>query len=235
VLRSATQLALETRDPEAWRLKYVHGITPADSFAAAGGGAFRPPMPEGAESGGELEGKLRGSIVHGALQRAGDDPGELEDLLDELLEEEIGGIDEEQVAPPARLRVWRAREQLRSEIERLLASDTWKEWVSGLHFRELPFVHFAGPSDWRQGRIDLFVPARPRSSADRASPLIVDFKTDRVAGEAVGQAAERHRPQAQLYREAVDAILRVPGSAAGPAGRTRVILHFTHAGRQVEL
>ena len=237
VLRSATQLALETRDPEAWRLKYVHGIAPADSFADVGGGAVRAPLSEGADTGGALEGTLRGSIVHGVLQRAGGDPEEIEELLDDLLEQEIVGIDEEQIAPPGRPHLWRAREQLRSEIERLLASDTWKEWVSGLHYRELPFVHFAGPSDWRQGRIDLFVPARPRPSADRASPLIVDFKTDRIAGEVVGQAAERHRPQAQLYREAVDAILRAPRSAAGGGTTdwTRVILHFTHPGRQVEL
>ena len=235
VVRSATELALEARDPEAWQLKYVHGITPAASFAAAGGNEAREALPGAVDNGGRLEGKRRGSIVHGALERAGADPAGLEDLLDTLLEEEIGGIDEEQVGKPGQPRLWRAREQLRSEIERVLASAEWKQWVSGSHFRELPFVHLAGPADWRQGRIDLFVPAGPRSDSDPAGALIVDFKTDRVAGNVVEQAAERHRLQAQLYREAVDAILRGSGSAAGSKDATRVILHFTHSGRQVEL
>jgi ATP-dependent helicase/nuclease subunit A len=235
VLRSATQLALETRDPEAWRLKYVHGVTPASAFVAARGSEEPGTELQAGVHRGELAGRLRGSIVHGILQRAGPDSEGLDDLMDDLLEEEVGGIGEEDAGRSARLRRWRVREQLKLEIERLLSTDTWAEWVSEPHFRELPFVHFAGPTDWRQGRIDLFVPARAVAGEDRRGPLIVDFKTDRVEGDGVQQAAERHRIQARLYREAVDAILPMSERNPAPEDRTRVILHFTHSGQQVEL
>ncbi|MCL7979058.1 MAG: UvrD-helicase domain-containing protein [marine benthic group bacterium] len=223
-LRSATELSLASRDPDGWRLRYRHGVVPVDSFDAkpvrGGGGG------DSAARGG-LPGRVRGSLVHEVLER-------IEDDLEDLLEEVIEGIGEEGAGSPGGVRRLGVRERLRSEIENVLASDAWREWVSSEHYREISFVHFAGPDDWRQGRIDLFVPPRPGDPGVATGPLIVDFKTDRVGEEGTDPLADRYRTQARVYREAIDAILGGSfGSGAGPAETTRVILYFTETGDKV--
>ena len=226
-LRSATELSLAERDPESWRLRYGHGVMPVDSFDTAavggGGGGIGAADPD------TLPGLLRGSIIHEVLERIDED-------LDELLEEVIEGIGEEGAGFARGRRRVRVRERLRSEIERLLDSDAWQEWVSSEHYREMPFVHFAGPADWRQGRIDLFVPPRSTGTGAGTAPLIVDFKTDRVGAGGVEPLADRYRIQAQVYREAVDAILRRDsGPQEEPGSATKVLLHFTGTGEQLSL
>jgi ATP-dependent exoDNAse (exonuclease V) beta subunit len=220
-LRSATELALAGRDPEAWRLLYHHGVTPVGSFDApvshGAGSLAEPPV---------MRGRVRGAIIHEILERIDGD-------LEELLEEMIGGLGEEDAGSQGGVRSARAHDRLRSEIETLLASDAWQEWVASEHHREMTFVHFAGPDDWRQGRIDLFIPSRSGSSGVVTAPLIVDFKTDRVGEGGTASLVDRYRVQGQVYREAVDAILgRTGSSGTGPDGITKVILHFTETGEQ---
>jgi hypothetical protein len=225
-LRSATELSLAARDPETWRLRYQHGVMPVDSFdaAPAGGGGATGPAEQGT-----LPGRLRGSIIHEVLERIDED-------LDDLLEEVIEGIGEEGAGFPRGAGRTRVRERLLSEIEKLLDSEAWQEWVSSEHYREMPFVHFAGPDDWRQGRIDLFVPPRSDKAGEATAPLIVDFKTDRIAEEGTDRLVNRYRTQARVYREAVDAILdRDVGSDEGLGGRTRVMLYFTETGEKALL
>jgi ATP-dependent helicase/nuclease subunit A len=220
-LRSATELALAGRDPEAWRLLYRHGVAPVRSFDARpsdgdGSVADPPAMP----------GSVRGTIIHEVLERIDGD-------LEELLEEVIGRLGEEDDGSPGGVRSARAHDRLRSEIESLLASDAWQEWVASEHHREMTFVHFAAPDDWRQGRIDLFIPSRCDANGVVTAPLIVDFKTDRVGDEGTDSLVDWYRVQGQVYREAVDAILgRTGSSGTGPDGITKVILHFTETGQQ---
>jgi hypothetical protein len=117
----------------------------------------------------------------------------------------------------------------------VLSSEAWRGWVAGEHYRELPFVHLAGPGDWRQGRIDLFIP--PGASGvpvDSADARIVDFKTDRVRGD-LAAAAGRYEIQTRVYREAVEAILGTGESSLSGGGRVRVVLHFTHPNQQIEV
>lgn len=52
----------------------------------------------------------------------------------------------------------RYREALESEIERVVQSEEWEWYTKGEHHRELPFVHLAGPRDWRIGAFDLYRP-----------------------------------------------------------------------------
>jgi ATP-dependent exoDNAse (exonuclease V) beta subunit len=196
-------------------------VTPVGSFDArvsdGVGSLAEPPV---------IPGKVRGAIIHEVLERLDGD-------LEELLEEMIGGLGEEDAGSHGGVRSARAHDRLRSEIETLLASDAWQEWVASEHHREMTFVHFAGPDDWRQGRIDLFIPSRSDASGVVTAPLIVDFKTDRVGDGGTDSLVDRYRVQGQVYREAVDAILgRTGSSGTGPDGITKVILHFTETGQQ---
>jgi ATP-dependent helicase/nuclease subunit A len=85
--------------------------------------------------------------------------------------------------------------------------------------RELP-VYFAeqtrDPMDQPmvRGRLDLLVERD-------AGLVIVDYKTDRVSGEALEQRAEFYRPQLRLYREAIERITKRKVSKA--------IVVFLHA------
>ena len=56
------------------------------------------------------------------------------------------------------------------------------------HYRELAFVHFAAPREWRQGRLALFVPPRPGSGETEGEARVVDFKTNRVGPSEVASA-----------------------------------------------
>lgn len=231
LLRSATELALESRDREAWTRRYRHGVVPGWRFAEDGS----PPGSDGeGEAGahppGVLPAAVRGTLVHRALERAGEDADELAALLDEA----IGGLDEEDALAFADAAGDAARMSLRQEIGRVLQSRAWSGWTSGEHHRELAFIHFAAPREWRQGRLDLFVPPRPGAGDAAGQARIVDFKTSRVDPREVASAARRYEVQARVYRDAVRAILAPPGDPAGGPD-VRVTLHFTHADRGVEL
>ncbi len=245
-LRSATEMAFEKRDPTGWKLQFLHGVLSQSRFA--GPESIDPDGPARVKS--ELPGHVRGSIVHGVLERtraapgsgedgdqivSEDDPDLLVQELDRLLEETIGGLGEDESFVRAGYQGTDARVQLREEIVRVLSSEAWRGWVAGEHYRELPFVHLAGPGDWRQGRIDLFIP--PGASGvpvDSADARIVDFKTDRVRGD-LAAAAGRYEIQTRVYREAVEAILGTGESSLSGGGRVRVVLHFTHPNQQIEV
>jgi ATP-dependent exoDNAse (exonuclease V) beta subunit len=230
-LRSATELDLERRDPEAWRLQYVHGVLSPSRFAEHP----NRPRADGGEDRTEdsLPGRVRGLVVHGVLEQS--DADDDLDELDRLLEQALGGLGDEESGLVVGSADAGSRERLREEIRRVLASEAWREWVAGEHHRELSFVHLAGPGDWRQGRIDLFVPPRDPDDPERADVRIVDFKTDRVEQSGLEAAAGRYRTQSTVYREAIEAILGARDGMLPGGGRVRVLLHFTHANRQVEV
>ncbi len=230
-LRSATELDLKRTDPEAWTLRYVHGVLPASRFAGPAG------HPAGSGSGigrgrkeGPIPARVKGLIVHDALERA-----DRESSLDRLLDEAIGGVGEEEPGLIIGDLDQGDRARLRKEIDAVLSTDAWRDWVSGEHYRELAFVHLAGAGDWRQGRIDLFVPSRGIGERGSTDVRIVDFKTDRVGPGDLATAASRYATQIRVYREALEAILG--GGAGNPSGdeRIQVILHFTHPNRQLEV
>ena len=249
-LRSATELDLELRDREEWKLRYVHGVLSDSRFAGPGEGR------RSAESGGDSEsaagaisGRVRGLIVHDVLERSrmgggadagGTDESGADDAhigleeLDRLLEEAIGGLGDEESGFLVGDAEERDRDRLRDEISRVLSSSAWREWVGVEHYRELPFVHLAGPGDWRQGRIDLFVPNSAPEAFGHADARIVDFKTDRVSQDRIEAAARRYTTQSGVYRAALEAILGARDGILPGGGRVRVILHFTHPNAQVE-
>ena len=57
--------------------------------------------------------------------------------------------------------------------------------------------------------------------------VVVDFKTDRVTGEALTQRAETYRPQLAAYAAALEKILEKPV--------TERILYFFAAGTEISL
>jgi ATP-dependent helicase/nuclease subunit A len=78
----------------------------------------------------------------------------------------------------------------------------WREWPFTF---ALPASELAGTSDEIivvQGIIDLLVRA-----ADGL--VVIDFKTDRITAEQVGQRSEFYRRQLELYSRAACAILKV--------------------------
>jgi hypothetical protein len=225
-LRSATELSLASRDPDGWRLRYRHGVEPVDRFATAA--AVSGGEGDSAGRGG-LPARVRGSLIHEVLERFDDD-------LEELLEEVVEGVGEGGSGSPGSVRRLVLQERLRAEIQSVIEGDAWQEWISSEHYRELSFVHFAAPDDWRQGRIDLFVPRRPGQKGASTGALIVDFKTDRVGDEGTDRLVDRYRTQVRVYREAVDAILSRDGdSDSGLGESTKVILYFTGTGEEVTL
>jgi hypothetical protein len=226
-------MAFERRDPTGWKLQFLHGVLSRSRFA--GPESIDPGGPARVNS--EIPGHVRGSIVHGVLERTDADPDLLLEELDRLLEQAIGGLGEDESFVRAGQQGIDARDRLREEILRVLSSEAWRDWVAGEHYRELPFVHLAGPGDWRQGRIDLFVPpGRSGASADSTEARIVDFKTDRMRGDLdLAASAARYEIQTRVYREAVEAILGAGESTLPGGGRVRVVLHFTHSNQQIEV
>ena len=73
------------------------------------------------------------------------------------------------------------------------------------------------------GRFDRLVVERAASGAAR-SATVIDFKSDAVAGAALERAVAHHRPQAEAYRAAASALLKLPAEAV------EVKLVFLHAG-----
>lgn len=227
-LRSATELELERTDTDAWTLRYVHGVVPASQFAGPDD-RRRPASRRGGDDR-TIPARLKGLIVHDVLERA-----ELEVSLDRLLDEAIGGVGDAEPGLSVGDFDQRVRASLRQEIDAVLSSDPWREWVAGEHYRELPFVHLAGAGDWRQGRIDLFVPPHGTGRPESGEVRIVDFKTDRIDPEDLSSAARRYHTQTAVYREAIEAILGGGAGESAESRRIRVILHFTHPNRQLEV
>ena len=196
---SATELRMRRLDPEAWQLRYGHGVVPGPEFAR------RP------DSDARLPAKVRGTLIHTVLERL-----EAESELARILGEAIAGLDapeSETLLEPGSA----YREALREEIEAVVRSDEWAHYVEGEHWRELPFLHLIGPREWRLGAYDLFHPGR--KDDQRRDPRIVDFKTHVIESEKVPETAGTYEIQVGVYRDAAAMILGRP---------VRVSLHFTH-------
>jgi ATP-dependent exoDNAse (exonuclease V) beta subunit len=231
LLRSATDLALERRDRMGWLQRYRHGVVPGWQFAGDGSPAGSGEEKRaGSPDPDPVPAVVRGTIVHRALESAAGDEEDLAALLDEA----IGGLEEEDALRLAAGDAGGALRALREEVGRVLGGEAWRAWTSGEHHRELAFVHFATPDEWHQGRLDLFVPPRPGSGGPSGEARVVDFKTNRVSRSEIASAARRYELQARVYREAVRAILAPPGDPDGGPD-VRVTLHFTHADRSVDL
>jgi len=206
---SATELRLRERDPRSWELRYRHGVIPGDLFAPGGG------------SGARLPAEVRGTLIHGVLERI-----EEEAELARILDEAIAGLDapeSETLLEPGSA----YRAALEAEIASVVRSEEWAHYVEGDHWRELPFAHLVGPRQWRLGAYDLLRISDPvggRTEGDRV--WIVDFKTHEIQPDAVPGIAATYEVQAQVYREAATAVLGPP---------VRVSLHFTHPNVAVDV
>ncbi|MFQ5745859.1 MAG: UvrD-helicase domain-containing protein [Gemmatimonadota bacterium] len=225
---SATELRLRALRPDEWSLRYEHGVEPAWSFA---------PRPPGPEADPEIPALVRGTLIHGVLERI-EEAEELERILNETIAG-LDGVELETLLSPGTA----YRRALEEEIERVVRGDEWRWYVSGEHDRELPFVHLAGPRTWRLGAFDLFRPARPsgpeagpgaagaagtRDAERDSATWIIDFKTHRVEAAEADGIAKEYEIQGRVYREAASALL-------GPGADVRVALHFTHPNVVVEL
>jgi ATP-dependent exoDNAse (exonuclease V) beta subunit len=206
---SATELRMRELDPEAWELRYRHGVVPGREFA------------HDPEAGDRLPANVRGTLIHGVLERI-----EEEAELARILGEAIAGLDapeSETLLEPGSA----YREALEAEIAAVVRSDEWAHYVAGEHWRELPFLHLCGSREWRLGAFDLFRPvAGPTPSGSDDAALIIDFKTHVIEATEVRQTAATYEVQARVYREAAQAVLGRP---------VRVGLHFTHPNVAVEL
>jgi ATP-dependent helicase/nuclease subunit A len=124
-----------------------------------------------------------GNIVHAALEwcarRAWEPPPE--QLLEGLLRREGLGGDGE------------AGERVRRLVGAWLESDLRAELSSSESRPEVPFVLGLGGTVIR-GQIDLLVPG-----AAGRPPIVVDYKTDALAGRSPQRLAERYRAQREVY------------------------------------
>jgi ATP-dependent exoDNAse (exonuclease V) beta subunit len=209
-MSSASELMMKENDPDRWSALYVHGVELADRFAPASGS-------------GEVPAHVRGTLIHGVLERIRD-----AEELSRILNETIGGIDapdlEEALSPGSRY-----REALEQEIEQVVSGPLWRWYVEGDHHRELPFIHLAGDRNWIHGAFDLYRPAAPDSGVERdLSTWIIDFKTHGIEESAIPETAREYRVQADVYMEAVRALL-------DPAQSVRLALHFTRPNRSIEM
>ena len=188
---SASELMAKEREPEEWKRRYVHGVQAPWAFTKGGAG------------GDEVPAHVRGSLIHGVLERIQE-----ETELSRILDETIGSLDEPQLDEVLGSGS-NYRTALEEEIRGVVRSSQWAWYVEGDHYRELEFVHLARQREWRVGAFDLYRPDEPDA-------VIVDFKTHEVEEGAVEQAAEPYRVQARVYRE-----------AAGVRGNVDVRLYFT--------
>jgi hypothetical protein len=214
---SATERMMRERRPEEWALRYRHGVEPAWRFA-----------PDSERDSG-LSPILRGTLIHGVLERIEEDRE-----IGRVLGETIAGIDEpeleELLAPGTTY-----REALEEEIGRVVRGEEWRWYLEGQPFRELPFVHLAEPHSWRIGAFDLYRPVLP--DATDPSPdawiWVVDFKTHEIEAEAADSKAREYVLQAEVYREAAEALAGA-GQPTELAAGVRVAFHFTHPNVAVE-
>lgn len=199
---------MKALDPEAWELRYAHGVVPAPEFTRLPGDSQRLPA------------NVRGVLIHTVLERL-----EAESELARILGEAIAGLDapeSETLLEPGS----RYREMLHEEIAAVVRSEEWADYVEGEHWRELPFLHVLGGREWRLGAFDLFRIAPAEGAASGAVPWIVDFKTHAIDAASVPDVAATYSVQAEVYRSAAEAILGVP---------VRVSLHFTHPNLAIDV
>jgi hypothetical protein len=197
---SATELRLRDQDPEAWELRYGHGVVPAREFTRRFDGA-------------DLPATVRGVLIHTVLERL-----EAESELSRILGEAIAGLDApelETLLEPGSL----YREKLREEIASVVRSAEWSHYVEGEHWRELAFLHVRGAREWRLGAFDLFRPVTSAGVGEAPAARIVDFKTHEIGAANVPETAATYAVQADVYRDAAATILGRP---------VQVSLHFTH-------
>jgi ATP-dependent exoDNAse (exonuclease V) beta subunit len=210
---SATEMRIREKEPERWERFYRHGVVETLDFAreAASGRALRPTV--------------RGTLIHGVLERI-----EEEAELSRILDETIAGLDD----PGAEVLLTPGtayREVLEAEIARVVRSPEWAWYVEGVHWRELTFVHLAARREWRLGALDLLRAASyGPEAADRDCAIwIVDFKTHQIDAEAAANVAREYETQARVYREVVRQVLGEDDSTV------QVALHFTAPNVVVEM
>jgi hypothetical protein len=210
---SATELRLRERDAGEWELRYRHGVVPAWQFA--------PDAEDGPAD--RLPATLRGTLIHGVLERI-----EEETELARILNEAIAGLDSpesETLLEPGTA----YRNALEEEITAVVRGPEWAWYVEGPHWRELPFLHLAGPRQWLIGAFDLYRPPRAGGTGRDSIPWLIDFKTHEIEAEEAERVAYEYDVQVGVYREAVTSILRrqTVGSAADVQRTVGVALHFT--------
>jgi ATP-dependent exoDNAse (exonuclease V) beta subunit len=196
---SATELRMKELDPEAWELRYGHGVVPAREFGRRSGADARLPA------------NIRGTLIHTVLERL-----EAESELARILGEAIAGLDapeSETLLEPGSA----YRKALQAEISAVVRSDEWAHYVEGEHWRELAFLHLLESREWRLGAFDLF--RLGAETVGSPGPRIIDFKTHEIDATQVPETAATYEVQARVYREAAAAILGRP---------VQVSLHFTH-------
>ena len=231
-IRSATELMLQARDPEAWERRYRHGVQAPWEFAPEATGPGSPATRDHGAREPVLPGTVRGDIIHGVLERL-EDAAELSRILDET----IGSLDEpeleDMLSPGARY-----REVLEAEIRRVVESPEWAWYTAGElgrdYWKELTFTHLVGRRDWRFGAFDLYRTAAATGGAagtgggagtpSGTGPLIVDFKTHPITADRAPKVAEDYRIQADVYRV-----------AGAISGEPEVRLHFTGPNTVVEM
>ncbi|MQA89216.1 MAG: AAA family ATPase [Gemmatimonas sp.] len=205
-LSSATEVMLRERDRPQWELRYVHGVEPVWAFARNSSGKR---IPE----------RVRGTIIHGALERYPPGPlerAEMEEELARILEEVIGELEMPELEPYLTAEN-DYRNALEREIAHVVSSEEWGWYTAGEHYRELPFLHIVGQRLAYVGAFDLYRP-------EDGEAAIIDFKTHDLPADRVAVAAKEYSQQARLYRDAAE--VRSPA---------RVMLHFTKPGAVVEM
>lgn len=205
-LSSATEVMMKEDDAERWALRYVHGVEPGWQFAAR-------------RREGKLPANVRGTIIHGALERypAGRlEEIEMEEELARILDEVIGELDAPELEPLLGSNV-QYRQALEQEIAKVVSGAEWRWYSEGEHYRELPFLHIVGPRMAYIGAFDLYRPDTPVA-------WIIDFKTHDIEAPAAARAARAYDQQARLYRE-----------AAAVRSEARVRLHFTRPGTVIDM
>jgi ATP-dependent exoDNAse (exonuclease V) beta subunit len=236
-ITSATEEMQRRNDPKTWELVYVHGVQPHWHFVrrtAARVDSREAPAPadvgEAAaavaahEAAGAVDPRrpvsvvpanLRGSIVHGVLERIQEE-AELSELLDETIGDLASPELETLLAEGTPYRT-----ALEEEIRGVIRSADWEWYIEGEHYRELTFLHLVGPREWRTGAFDLY---RPDEPPDEPEGWIIDFKTHDVTADQVEDVAQTYAAQADFYRAAAE--------IHGPA---RMRLHFTRVNAVVDM
>lgn len=153
---------------------------------------------------------------------------------------EVGWIEETDVE--AAIRKWHARPTVTAEVrrdalEQFRRSIAAEEVIRALArpagaadlWREKSFEVVLGGSQWVSGIFDRVTILRDAKGAPTRA-IILDYKSDRVAGEAkLHKAIGIYRPQLELYRRALSALLRLDEK------HIELQLLFTRAGRVMSL
>lgn len=232
IIGSATERMMRTNDPEAWSLRYEHGVIPASDFLADG------------SKGAGLSARTRGTLIHGILERIRD-----EEELGRVLDETIASLDLGDLELSLEVGS-RYRAALEEEIARVVRSPEWQWYVDGEHHREIRFLH-RSPGGWIQGAFDLLRPAAGHGTRpDQVSlfespagddtdphldPWVVDFKTHQIDAGQAAEVAGDYVVQTDVYRAVAASLLSGLSEGETREPRVRVGLHFTHPNVAVEV